>query len=63
MRKGEEARLSFMGHVLMENDNGLLMDFVVELAQQHQRGTHPLSWRYYRGPSDKDLPRSCWSDW
>ena len=27
--KGREARLSFMGHALMENGNGLLMDFVV----------------------------------
>ncbi len=30
--KGREARLSFMGHALMENDNGLLMDFVVSRA-------------------------------
>ena len=30
--KGKEARLSFMGHALMENDNGLLMDFVVSRA-------------------------------
>ena len=30
--KGREARLSFMGHALMENDNGLLMDFVVNRA-------------------------------
>ena len=27
--KGREARLSFMGHALMENGNGLLMDFLV----------------------------------
>ena len=27
--KGREARLSYIGHALMENDNGLLMDFVV----------------------------------
>ena len=32
MRKGKEARLSFMGHALMENGNGLLMDFVVSRA-------------------------------
>ena len=34
MRKGKgwEARLSFMGHALMENDNGLLMDFLVSRA-------------------------------
>ena len=30
--KGREARLSFMGHALMENGNGLLMDFVVSRA-------------------------------
>ena len=30
--KGREARLSFMGHALMENDNGLLMDFLVSRA-------------------------------
>ena len=30
--KGKEARLSFMGHALMENGNGLLMDFVVSRA-------------------------------
>ena len=34
MRKGEgrEARLAFMGHALMENGNGLLVDFVVSRA-------------------------------
>ena len=32
MRKGREARLSFMGHALMENGNGLLMNFVVSRA-------------------------------
>ena len=30
--KGKEARLSFMGHALMENGNGLLMDFMVSRA-------------------------------
>ena len=30
--KGREARLSFMGHALMENGNGVLMDFVVSRA-------------------------------
>ncbi len=30
--KGREAKLSFMGHALMENGNGLLMDFVVSRA-------------------------------
>ena len=34
--KGREARLSFMGHALMENDNGLLMDFVV--SRSHREG-------------------------
>ena len=34
MRKGRgrEARLSFMGHALMENDTGLLMGFRGELG-------------------------------
>ncbi len=32
MRKGGEAKLSFMGHALMENGNGLLMDFLVSRA-------------------------------
>ena len=57
MRKGRgrEARLSFMGHALMENDIGLLMDFVVSRAtgraereavgvlldDARQRGYHP----------------------
>ena len=30
--KGREARLSFMGHALMENGNGLLMNFLVSRA-------------------------------
>ena len=30
--KGREARLSFMGHALTENNNGLLMDFLVSRA-------------------------------
>ena len=30
--KGREARLSFMDHALMENGNGLLMDFMVSRA-------------------------------
>ena len=30
--KGKEARLVFMGHALMENRNGMLMDFVVSSA-------------------------------
>ena len=30
--KGREAKLVFMGHVLLENRNGLLMDFVVSGA-------------------------------
>ena len=30
--KGKEAKLAFMGHALMENGNGLLLDFVVSSA-------------------------------
>ena len=32
MRKGEGDQLSYMGHALMENVNGLLMDFMVSRA-------------------------------
>ena len=32
MRKGKGAKLVFMGHALMENRNGMLMDFVVSSA-------------------------------
>ena len=32
LRKGKEARLAFMGHALMENRNGLLVDFQLSLA-------------------------------
>ena len=53
--KGKEAKLVFMGHALMENRNGLLMDFVVSgatgtaerdavpvlLDDARQRGFHP----------------------
>ena len=53
--KGKEARLAFMGHALMENGNGLLVDFVVSRAtgtaerdavpvmldDARQRGFHP----------------------
>jgi|SRR5579884_586384 len=52
---GKEARLTFMGHALMENRNGLLVDFQVtsatgtaerdmavrQLAEARQRGFHP----------------------
>ena len=55
--KGREAKLSFMGHALMENRNGLLMDFVVSSAtgtaerdavpvmldDVRERGFHPRS--------------------
>ena len=54
-RKGKEARLVFMAHALMENRNGLLVDFVVSeatgtaerdavpvlLAGARERGFHP----------------------
>src|ERR687884_1826337 len=53
--KGREARLSFMGHALMENRNGLLVDFALTQAtgtaerevapklvdDARQRGFHP----------------------
>ena len=33
--KGKEAKLVFMGHALMEDRNGLLMDFVVSVRDGH----------------------------
>ena len=41
--KGKEAKLVFMGHALMENRNGLLMDFVVsEATGTAERDTVPV---------------------
>ena len=36
--KGREAKLSFMGHALMENGNGLLMDFMVSRPRVGRSG-------------------------
>ena len=47
MRKGKEreARLSFMGLALMENGNGLLMDFMVSSATgTAEREAVPVRW-------------------
>ena len=65
MRKGEgkEARLVFMGHALMDNGEGLLMDFVVSgasgtaerdavpvmLVDARKRGFHPRTLGADRG--------------
>ena len=60
--KGREAKLAFMGHALMENGNGLLMDFVVSRAtgrvereavpvmldDARQRGYRPRAWELIR---------------
>ena len=41
--KGREAKLAFMGHALMENGNGPLMDFVVSTATgMAERGAVPV---------------------
>ena len=56
--KGKEAKLSFMGHALMENRNGLLVDFQLTAATGTaerdvvpdlldaavERGFHPKTW-------------------
>ena len=45
MRKGKEAKLVFMGHALMENRNGLLMDFVVSSKRARLSVTlYPCCW-------------------
>ena len=72
MRKGREARLSFMGHALMENGNGLLMDFVVSRAtgtaerdavpvmldDARQRGFHPESLGADKGYDTRECVRA-----
>ncbi len=41
--KGKEAKLVFMGHAMMENRNGMLMDFVVSSATgTAERDTVPV---------------------
>src|SRR3979411_1553814 len=42
--KGKEAHLSFMGHALMENRNGLVVDFQLTQAT---------------GPAERDMERQC----
>ena len=44
--KGKEARLVFMGHALMENRNGLLLDFLVSEATDR---------------AERDAVRGCWT--
>ena len=70
--KGREARLSFMGHALMKNDNGLLMDFVVSRAtgraereavpvmldDARQRGYRPRTLRGDQGYDTRECVRA-----
>jgi transposase len=70
--KGKEARLSFMGHALMENRNGLVVDFQLSQAtgtaerdmapklvdEARQRGFHP---RTLAGDKSYDT-RDCVAD-
>ncbi len=55
---GQEARMAFLGHALMENRHGLLMDFTVSLATgtaERERGaTGPARW----GPTAATTPRT-----
>ena len=71
--KGREARLSFMGHALMENGNGLLMDFLVSRAtgraereavpvmldDARQRGYRPRTLRGDKGYDTRECVRAC----
>ena len=53
--KGKEARLAFMGHALMENRHGLLLDFTVSQATgTAERGYHPRTLGADRGYDTKD---------
>ena len=66
--QGKEARLAFMGHALMENRHGLLMDFTVSQATGtaewdavpelldglRERGYHPRTLGADRGYDTKD---------
>ena len=70
--KGREARLSFMGHALMENGNGLLMDFMVSRAtgtaereavlvmldDARQRGYRPRTLRADKGYDTRECVRA-----
>ena len=71
--KGKEARLAFMGHALMENRHGLLLDFTVSQATGtaerdavpelldglRERGYHPRTLGGDRGYDTKDCCRTC----
>lgn len=70
--KGKEAKLSYQGHALMENRNGLLMDFQVTQAtgtaernmvpilidEAKQRHFHPKTLGADRGYDTKDCVRA-----
>ena len=70
--KGKEARLAFMGHALMENGNGLLVDFVVSRAtgtaerdavpvmldDARQRGFHPKTLGGDKGYDTRECVRA-----
>ena len=70
--KGREARLAFMGHALMENGNGLLVDFVVSRAtgtaerdavpvmldDARQRGFHPKTLGGDKGYDTRECVRA-----
>ena len=38
---GQEARLGYLGHVLMENRNGLIVDAMVTKRTERRSGTRP----------------------
>ena len=68
--KGREARLSFMGHALMENGNGLLMDFVVSRAtgRAERDKSQPRAERAIRNLKglsrvDQPMPRRVAGPW
>ncbi len=71
--KGREASLSSMGHALMENGNGLLMDFVVSSAtgtaereavpvmldDARQKGIVPSPWGLTRATTHGSVSGLC----
>ena len=58
MRNSKEAKLVFMGHVLMENRHGLVMDFVVSAATgTAERDAVPCCWMMRW--SEASVP-GCW---
>jgi hypothetical protein len=72
--KGKEAKLSFTGHALMENRNGLLVDYQVDYQLTPAMGTangtrYPTCWTQRRNGASTPIPWAApsttarWSAW